>query len=207
MGGDVGIIDYGIGNLRSVANAVTTVGGVPHFVTSPDEIDTFDRIILPGVGAFIPAIEALRSLGMAEALEGYVSGGKPLLGICLGMQLMCRRSLEDGETKGLGWISADVLPFRPDGEIRVPHMGWNTLHLCRQHDIVAGLPDGADVYFLHSYYVACDTPEDMVASCDYGVNFAAIIARGHIFGMQFHPEKSQEAGLLLLQSFLNGVSA
>ncbi len=200
----VGIVDYGIGNLRSVANAIEVVGGNPALVVEPEAVADCDRVVLPGVGAFGPAMEALRASGMMPALEDYIVAGKPLLGICLGMQLLCRRSFENGETDGLGWIGADVVPFPPEMGLKVPHMGWNMLRVAQRHPLVRDLPPESDAYFAHSYFVACDEPGNVVAFCNYGVDFAAIVMCGPVCGMQFHPEKSQDTGLILLRTFILG---
>lgn len=201
----IGIVDYGIGNLRSVANAIEVVGGDPALIVEPGAVAGCKGVVLPGVGAFAPGMRALRASGMIPALEDYVGNGNPLLGICLGMQILCRRSFEDGEHAGLGWIAADVIPFPSETGLKVPHMGWNTLHISQPHPLVQGLPPGGDAYFAHSYFVACDESGDVVAFCNYGTDFAAIVARGSVYGMQFHPEKSQNFGLMLLRNFIQGL--
>ncbi len=203
----VEIIDYGIGNLRSVANAIELVGAASRLVAKADEVAWCDAIVLPGVGAFQPAMRALHASGMIPPLTDYVQSKRPLLGICLGMQLLCRRSLENGDHAGLGWIAADVLPIPPDAGLKVPHMGWNTLEIGRQHSLVADLPANSDAYFLHSFFVACDDDRDVVATCYYGAKLPAIIASGTIYGMQFHPEKSQDIGLFLLKNFIASAAA
>lgn len=200
---NVGVVDYGVGNLKSVANAIEVAGGKPHLVSDPAAIEGFDRIILPGVGAFAPAMDALRQSGMIPSLEAYVGGGRHLLGICLGMHLLCRSSSENGNHSGLGWISATVKPFPSDIGLKVPHMGWNELKVAKDHPLVRDLPEHSDAYFVHSYIASCDERANILAECAYGGDFAAIIAHGSVFGMQFHPEKSQGTGLRLLSNFIH----
>lgn len=199
----IGVIDYGMGNLRSVINAMKEIGSPAELFTEADRVMGFDRIILPGVGAFQEAMENLRSMGMVEALNAHVEAGKPLLGICLGMQLICRESSEDGQHEGLGWIDASVAHF-PTGEgLKVPHMGWNAIEICHENPVVGGIKSGADVYFVHSYYVDCADKQHEVGSTEHGIRFASVIARENVYGMQFHPEKSQHVGMQLLRNFAN----
>jgi len=198
----VAIIDYGMGNIRSVMNALSEIGAVSELVADPSAVSKFDRVILPGVGAFAQAIARLHESGMVEALNGFVATQKPLLGICLGMQLMCSTSSEDGEHQGLDWIKAKVVRF-PDIEgIKVPHMGWNALQFASGDPLFAGLEESGDVYFVHSYYVDCADKKDQVATTEHGIPFASMFRRDNLYGMQFHPEKSQQIGLTLLSNFL-----
>lgn len=196
----VGIVDYGIGNLRSVANAIERAGAAPELVADPESLGAYDRLILPGVGAFAPAIATLRARGLDAALEAYAKCGRPLLGICLGLQLMCRGSDEDGRHAGLGWFAADIVRF-PPGE-RIPQMGWNTVRIERAHPLVATVAPEFDVYFLHSYYARADDPAEVLGSTEYGVRYASILGRDNLCAMQFHPEKSHHAGLALLANFV-----
>lgn len=198
----LGVVDYGMGNLRSVVNSLTHLGYRAELVRDADRIKEFDKVILPGVGAFGQAMTNLDSAHMTDALHELASTGRPILGICLGMQLMCRESLEHGHHRGLGWLDATVLPFEASADLKVPHMGWNSLRFSREHPIRAEVPDGADVYFVHSYYVRCADPADEVAGCVYGSRFSAIVAKQNLVGMQFHPEKSQKFGLQLLRNFV-----
>ncbi len=204
--GELAIIDYGMGNLLSVANALAEIGHPGELVEDPDAVAGYDRVVLPGVGAFAEAIDHLRASGMAPALDSHVKAGKPLLGICLGMQLICRSSTEDGEHEGLGWVDAPVVGFPAGNGLKVPHMGWNSLHLEGEHPVFDGIESGNDVYFVHSYYVD-PTAETMgapgvLATATHGVSFAAVVAVGNVVGMQFHPEKSQRVGLKLLENFI-----
>ena len=197
----IGIIDYGMGNLRSVGNAVRAIEADPVLVSDPDGLNAFDRLILPGVGAFPDAIRRLRQTGMDQALEDQVKSGKPILGLCLGMQLMCSGSEEGEYSKGLCWFDADVRPFPDRLNLKVPHVGWNNLLQTKPHPLFRDLSDEPDVYFAHGFRVECSHQEDVLAWCDYGEPFAAVMGRNTIFGMQFHPEKSQRAGLTLLRNF------
>jgi len=201
----VGIIDYGMGNLLSVFHAVEHLGYEASFCRSAEEIADMERLILPGVGAFRDCMANLRGRGLVEALNNAVlCRNIPILGICLGMQAMARRSYEGGEHSGLGWFAADVVRLEPgDPSLRVPHMGWNSLSRRTPHPLFAGVPDQADFYFVHSFHMRCDHPSEVAASSDYGGPVTAAVGRGNIFATQFHPEKSQEHGLRLLENFLN----
>jgi glutamine amidotransferase len=198
----IGVVDYGMGNLRSVMNAFAELGAAAELVTDPTRLNQFERVVLPGVGAFAQAIATLNESGMTAALDSFRRSGRPILGVCLGMQLMCSMSEEDGLHKGLNWIPARVVPFQRDRDHKVPHMGWNALHLVRPDVLFDGVDEGSDVYFVHSYYVTAELESDVLASTDYGVPFASIIGRDNLYGMQFHPEKSQSIGLKLLENFV-----
>ncbi|MCG8546839.1 MAG: imidazole glycerol phosphate synthase subunit HisH [Alphaproteobacteria bacterium] len=204
----VAIIDYGSGNLRSAAKAFERQAGsgTPVRVTSdPDVVAGADRIVLPGVGAFADCKRGLEALdGMVDALRAaVVDRGRPFLGICVGMQLMAETGLEHGRHAGFGWIGGDVRAIAPaDPALKVPHMGWNTLTLCAAHPVTAGLPDDAHVYFVHSYHLAPSNIEDLLATTDHGGTLTAMVGRDNMVGTQFHPEKSQEAGLALIANFL-----
>ena len=208
----VAIIDYGSGNLRSAAKAFewaaseTGVNGEVLVTANAADLDRASHIVLPGVGAFADCKAGLDAVpGMVEALERNVrDGGKPFLGICVGMQLMAERGLEHGVHDGLGWISGEVRRLAPaDKTLKIPHMGWNALTVTdRPGAMTAGLTTGADVYFVHSYHVACVRPDDVVATVDYCETVTAVIGRDNLLGTQFHPEKSQAAGLGLIARFL-----
>ena len=203
----VAIIDYRSGNLRSVAKAFERIADEPVLVTADaDTVARADRIVLPGVGAFGDCRRVLDSVdGMVEALEAAViGGGKPFLGICVGMQLMASAGLEHGRHAGFGWIPGKVVALEPaDPALKVPHMGWNELAVARPHPVLGGLPAGAHVYFVHGYHIACDDPAHILATTDYGEPLAAAVGRDNMIGTQFHPEKSQKAGLALISSFLD----
>ncbi len=195
------LIDYGAGNLRSVANALRAAGGNTVTVTAdPEVVRRADRIVLPGVGAFRACVEALRSVpGLIEAMtERVQTGGAPFLGICVGMQLLATRGIEFGVTDGLDWIAGEVRRIEVcDPAIKVPHMGWNDVTPHNTGLIVPG-----EAYFLHSYHFVPDNLADMAAMTDHGGGLIAAVARDTVLGVQFHPEKSQHYGLALLARFL-----
>ncbi len=197
----IAIVDYGMGNLQSVLNAMRHVGAQADLVRDPELLKDYDKILLPGVGAFSQAIAHLKESGMKAALDTVAGQGKEILGICLGMQLMCRDSEEDGLFEGLGWIAASVKRFPGRLNTKIPHIGWNDLQFQRRHYLLEGLPENPDVYFVHSYRVECDDAEDVLATSDYGEPFTAIFAHNNLTGIQFHPEKSQTAGLRILRNF------
>lgn len=195
------IVDYGIGNLRSVYKAVEYAKAKVNISNEPAEIINADGIILPGVGAFIDAMKNIA--GFKKQIYEYVNAGKPILGICLGEQLLMEESEEGKLTSGLKLIQGKVIRF-PHSKLKVPHMGWNSIHIKQNHPLFDGIIDGSYVYFVHSYYV--DTIEkNTLASCEYGNNFAAAIVndKGNVFGTQFHPEKSGDIGLKILSNFVN----
>ena len=204
----VALIDYGSGNLRSAEKALRRAAGerADIVVTSdPDAVARADRIVLPGVGAFAACMAHLRERdGLVEAMtEAVKDRGAPFLGVCVGMQLLATRGLEFGETPGLGWIEGDVVRMEPaNPALKVPHMGWNALEVARGHPLLEGEPQGAHMYFTHSFALKPADPDDVVAFADHGGVFVAAVARGNVAGVQFHPEKSQAAGLKLLSNFL-----
>jgi glutamine amidotransferase len=206
------IIDYGSGNLRSAGKAFERAAadaGVAEEVevsADPAALAAASHIVLPGVGAFADCMKGLSALpGMLEALDmQVVRGGKPFLGICVGMQLMAERSLEHGTHRGLGWIAGEVAPLAPkDPALRIPHMGWNELVIVNGgHPVLEGIAPGTHAYFVHSYAIVCADAAEVRAQVDYGGPVAAVVARDNIVGTQFHPEKSQAAGLRLIRNFL-----
>ena len=207
----VALIDYGSGNLRSAEKALARAAeehstGHEIVVTAdPALAASAERIVLPGVGAFADCMAGLKALpGMVEALREAVLGrGVPFLGICVGMQLLAEVGREFGDHPGLGWINGDVVKMTPaDPALKIPHMGWNELSFPRPHALFAGLDRGAHVYFVHSYIIRPADPGQVLATADYGGAFAAAVGRDNIVGTQFHPEKSQAAGLALLGNFL-----
>ena len=197
----VAIVDYGMGNIRSIVNALREVGSDGQLVSDPEVIAGEDKLILPGVGAFGEAMANLRKTGVDGALTEANRAGALVLGICLGMQLMFSASQEGGVHEGLNWIRGDVIRFPDHASRRVPHMGWNQLTLTRDHELNRDVVDGSDVYFLHSYHCECDDPQDVLATTDYGAPFSAMVARDNLLGIQFHPEKSQQPGLTILRNF------
>jgi glutamine amidotransferase len=211
---DVAIIDYGSGNLHSAAKAFERAAresGSPLKVkvtSEPEDVRAAERIVLPGVGAFADCKQGLVAIpGMIEALEESVRRrGKPFLGICVGLQLMAERGLEHGLTPGLGWIEGEVRAIEPsDAALKIPHMGWNTLNLAREHALFEGIPTGdrgLNAYFVHSYHLVPTLQDALVATTDYAGPITAFVARDNVAGSQFHPEKSQTLGLALIANFL-----
>ncbi len=207
----IALIDYGSGNLRSAEKALLkaaadAAGGMSVVVTAdPLQVLTADRIVLPGVGAFAACMDLVEAQpGLTEALDEAVRRrGVPFLGICVGMQLLATRGLEFGETPGLNWIEGDVRRIEPEGRgFKVPHMGWNGLQAMAGHALFAGLGSDVPMYFTHSFAFYPNGDDDVMARVDHGGLFPAAVARGNIAGVQFHPEKSQGAGLRLLANFL-----
>ncbi len=197
----IAIVDYGAGNLRSVANALRYLGADVVTVDTPAGLERADKIVLPGVGAFGAGMDALRRAGFEEPLKAAAAAGTPLIGICLGMQYLFERSDEMGDHAGLGLLPGRVTRFPAEGP-KVPHIGWNQLHRRQDHPLLAGVADGAYAYFVHSYYVEAGDPSDVVACTGYGLEFASVVARGNLFGIQPHPEKSQGVGLRILRNFV-----
>ncbi|PKM53987.1 MAG: imidazole glycerol phosphate synthase subunit HisH [Firmicutes bacterium HGW-Firmicutes-5] len=195
----IGIIDYGMGNLQSVSNALKYIG-VEHFTSSDNEVlKNADKLILPGVGAFKDAIERLREKGLDQLLMDMKAEGKPVLGICLGMQLLFDTSTEFGSHAGLGLIKGKVVKLDVQN-LKIPHMGWNALHILKKAPLFMGLPEEAYVYFVHSYHL--ETDEDVVsATTYYGKDIQIAAQQGNIYGLQFHPEKSGDVGLKILENF------
>jgi imidazole glycerol-phosphate synthase subunit HisH len=210
----VAIIDYGSGNLHSAAKAFERAAREQgsdlaiKVSARPEDVADAARIVLPGVGAFADCKRGLGEIpDMLEALEEAVQqDGKPFLGICVGLQLMAERGLEHGVTPGLGWIKGEVRAIAPAGpDLKVPHMGWNTLRVAREHALLEDIPTGEGglhAYFVHSYHVVPEEAGDLVASTDYGGPITAFVAKDNMAGTQFHPEKSQKLGLALIANFL-----
>jgi imidazole glycerol-phosphate synthase subunit HisH len=206
------VVDYGSGNLRSAAKALelaaTEISGQHEIIVTGDAaiVRKADYIVLPGVGAFGDCVAGMAALdGMVEALnEMVVSGGRPFLGICVGMQLMAERGIEHGEHTGLGWIGGDVLPIEPtDRSLKIPHMGWNELQItAKDHPVLTAIPSGTHAYFVHSFSMRCADDANILATTDYGGAVTAVVGRDNMIGTQFHPEKSQATGLALLKNFL-----
>ena len=200
------IVDYGIGNLGSIANMFKKVGAAATISSDVTVIGDAEKIVLPGVGSFDRAMRELNASGLIPTLDAKVHAGTPLLGVCLGMQLLARGS-EEGALPGLGWIDASVVHFRPPGSngartgLKVPHMGWNVLEPAREHPLLADLGEEPRFYFVHSYHFVPDDPSTALGLVDYGGPFVAAIARDNILGVQFHPEKSHRFGMQLLRNF------
>jgi imidazole glycerol-phosphate synthase subunit HisH len=195
----IAIADYGIGNLGSVTKAFRHAGAEVQLTGDADELRHADALVLPGDGAFAATMEEVERRGLVPVLREAVAEGKPLLGICIGMQLLFDESEEHGVHRGLGLLPGRVRRF--EGELPVPHMGWNALRALRSHPILDGLEDGAYVYFVHSYF--CDARAEVTIACsDYGRDFPAVVGRGSVLGVQFHPEKSQQVGLRMVANFV-----
>jgi len=198
------IIDYGLGNLFSVIGAVEKLGFKAKISSKISEIEKADKLILPGVGAFSDGMKNLKNLGLIEPLTKLVvEKKKPILGICLGCQLMAKESFEFGHHQGLGWIDGSVIKLEPnDKELRIPHVGWDDLLQRKKSILFEGIPDDALFYYTHSFYFKCNNPDDILGECDYGGLFTSAFRHNNIYGTQFHPEKSQLHGLNLLKNFL-----
>ena len=197
----IAIVDYGMGNLRSVQKACETVGGQTVVTDDPKTVLEAEKVILPGVGAFRDAMKAMREHGLDVAVKEAARQGKPLLGVCLGYQMLFDRSFEDGEHHGLGLVRGNVRLMESDG-LKIPHMGWNALHWAKRTEINEGIAEGENVYFVHSYAAYDCDPSDILATTEYGMPIIAAIAHGNITGFQFHPEKSGGEGLKLLSNFI-----
>ncbi|MFZ3130829.1 MAG: imidazole glycerol phosphate synthase subunit HisH [Desulfosporosinus sp.] len=195
----IGIVDYGRGNLRSVEKALEKVGFEATIMTSPKDLNGVNGIILPGVGAFADAMEALKRGGWTRPITQFARSGRPFLGICLGMQVLFEIGEEHGEHAGLGLLAGRVVKFPPGGKI--PHMGWNNLKIEQPSRLLEGIPDGSFFYFVHSYYALPSEKRDIIASSDYGVVFPAVVGKDNVWGTQFHPEKSSPWGLKILTNF------
>lgn len=192
----IAIVDYGMGNLRSVYKALEHVGAEARIIASPQELPGARAIVLPGVGAFGQAMDNLRAGGWVDPLREACSRGLPFIGICLGMQLLFDSSEEMGQHTGLGILPGEVKRF--DGNLKVPQMGWNQVHVKKPSPLLAKVPDHSYAFFVHSYYCAPRDPSLVIATTDYGIEFASVVGRGSVFGAQFHPEKSQSVGLQML---------
>ncbi len=204
----VAIIDYGVGNLFSLKSSLAAIGADAVVTADPAVIHAADRVILPGVGAFGDAIAKLRETGLDRVVLEEAASGKPLMGICLGMQLLFERSLEYGDHKGLGLIKGEIRPIAeaiPAG-LKIPHIGWNALSFGEsKHPLFRYLNEGDCVYFVHSYY-GTQCAESVIATAEYGAPLTAAVAKGNVMGCQFHPEKSGNAGLSILRAFIEGVT-
>ena len=198
----IAIVDYGMGNLRSVQKAFEKVGHAATITGDPNQVAAATKIVLPGVGAFRDAIAKLRASGADQPIREHIRREKPFLGICLGLQLLFDMSFEDGEWKGLSVLAGDVVRFPAMPDLKVPHMGWNTLQLTGPSPLLAGIPADASVYFVHSYYVRPQDESVIAARTHYGIAFTSMIACNNLFATQFHPEKSQRLGLALIANFL-----
>ncbi|MCH2118142.1 MAG: imidazole glycerol phosphate synthase subunit HisH [Pirellulales bacterium] len=197
----IAIIDYEMGNLRSVQKGFEKGGHQAVITSDPAVVDGASHVVLPGVGAFADAVAALHRRKLVEPVRAAVAGGKPFLGICLGLQLLFEKSYEDGEFEGLGIIPGKVVRFRVPKDYKVPHMGWNQIEFCRRPPIFSGLDDGTYFYFVHSYYVVPSDKSVIATETHYAAPFCSSIWKDNLFATQFHPEKSQADGLRVLTNF------
>src|SRR5947207_5669205 len=199
----IAIVDYGIGNLRSVQKAFESVGASAHLVSDEQSIRSADKVILPGVGAFKDCVNALHASGLTQPVLDHIKTGKPFLGICVGMQMLFDVGYEDGEHKGLGVLKGKCVRFDVDRTmgLKVPHMGWNQLNVRRRSALFKDLAEGAGVYFVHSYHCVPDDDSIIATTTDYGRPFVSSVWRDNVLATQFHPEKSQKVGLQILANF------
>lgn len=198
----IGIINYGVGNLQSVKNSLDYLKIPNKIIAKPQEMDRCSKIILPGVGAFEPAMAKLNQLGFSKKILEFTKQDKPILGLCLGMQLLFEIGFEDGQHKGLGLIKGDVLHFKNKlKNLPIPHVGWNNLKIKSASPLFNNIGDNSCFYFVHSFYCQPANTAALIGETDYGIKFASVVNVGKIFGCQFHPEKSQSAGLQILKNF------
>lgn len=201
----IAIVDYGMGNLRSVEKALEKVGGKPLVTRDPEAVRSAQAVVLPGVGAFGACMENLRKYGLDKVVLDVIERGTPFFGICLGMQLLFEESEEFGPVHGLGVLPGRVVRFPASAERPVPHMGWNQIRVCAEVPHLRNVADGSFVYFVHSYYVVPANGEVVATTTEYGVEFASAVHWKNIFATQYHPEKSQCVGLALLRNFVEAV--
>ncbi|MBQ6707938.1 MAG: imidazole glycerol phosphate synthase subunit HisH [Clostridia bacterium] len=198
----IAIVDYGAGNLLSVKKALDFIGAESVITASANEIKNADGVILPGVGSFGNAMESMHESGLVEAVRSVAQSGRPFLGICLGLQLLFESSEESPGVEGLGVLKGKILKI-PSDNLKVPHMGWNSLKFKKSTPLFEGISDGAYVYFVHSYYLSAENISDVSSTTEYGVTIHASVANGNLFATQFHPEKSGDVGLQMLRNFVS----
>jgi len=200
----IGVVDYNMGNLRSVYNAFEKIGKKVDVVKDASKLKEYDKIVLPGVGAFGDAMSSLDETGMKEAVLSFADSAKPLLGICLGMQLLFDKSSEFGESEGLGLIPGEIIEFdktKFSSRLKVPHMGWNEIFIQHESPLLQNIEDETYLYFVHSFHASCDA-RYVIAKTTYGYDFPSVVQRDNIFGFQPHPEKSHDNGLKILKNFV-----
>lgn len=202
----LGLVDYGSGNLRSVQRALEHAGGECILVRAPADAAKCAALVVPGVGSFGDCAKQLHEAGLWEFLREWLQAGRPYLGICLGYQLLFESSEESPGVEGLGALRGKVVHFSKEGRLKIPHMGWNQLHITKPSDrLMKGFSQDPDFYFVHSYYPAPEDPSVITSTCNYGVEFAASVSRGNLSAVQFHPEKSQTLGLTMLRNFITSL--
>lgn len=195
------IVDYGMGNLRSVQKAFEKIGADAQIVSRPADVAGAQKLVLPGVGAFRDAIAELKRTGLDRPVREHIAACRPFLGICLGLQLLFDVSYEDGQWEGLGVLPGKVVRFADQADLKIPHMGWNSLEFARPTRLFEGVPEGSSVYFVHSYYVVPEDESVIAARTEHGTRFVSAVAKNNLFATQFHPEKSQSVGLRVLTNF------
>ena len=197
----IGIIDVGIGNIGSLRGALYSQGWDTKTVTSPGDMAGITHLFLPGVGSFTTAMKRLHAAGLIQPIRRHAADGSPMMGICLGMQLLADHGTEGGESEGLGLIPGDVIHFEKTSSLRLPHVGWNVLHPQQQHPLLKGIRTDVDFYFVHSYFFNARYKANIFGTTEYGLSYPSFVASGSVVGVQFHPEKSQRNGLRLLDNF------
>lgn len=200
-GVNIGIVDIGIGNLGSLRNALYCQGWDTVSVSTANDLSNLTHLLLPGVGAFAAAMARLNQAGLVEPIRHFASQGAPVMGICLGMQILAQWGVEGGQTQGLGLIPGEVVPLPPHPGLRIPHVGWNEVRQEQAHPILKGIRNDVDFYFVHSYYFRVATADNVLATTEYGERYPSIVGKNNVIGVQFHPEKSQRNGLRLLDNF------
>jgi len=199
----IAVIDYGMGNLRSVTKAFEKLGADVEVVSSPKQLALADKVVLPGVGAFADTMEGIRKRGLEGTVREFISSGKPYLGICMGYQILFGESEEGGDHKGLGILKGRVKRFKPKKGLKVPHMGWNRVSFKKKEcPLFKGIADDSYFYFVHSYYADPNEKNVVAGATGYGTEFASMVWRDNLYAVQFHPEKSQEIGLKMLKNFI-----
>lgn len=206
MSADLVIVDYGMGNLRSVQKALETLGYPALISSDPIIVGKAFALILPGVGAFGDAIANIRSMGLEQPIMAHLGANKPFLGICLGMQLLFEMGHEDGIHKGLGWFAGNVVRLSPQPGLKIPHMGWNRVQFSKEKNSMGKVPNGAYFYFVHAYKVMPSDPGIVAMTTDHGTSFVSGVSRGNVLATQFHPEKSQKSGADLLKYFVQDIA-
>jgi len=204
----LGLVDYGSGNLRSVQRAIEHAGGTCLLVHTPAQAEQCAALVVPGVGSFGDCARQLREAGLWDVIKDWLAADRPYLGICLGYQLLFDSSEESPGAAGLGALAGKVVHFPRESGLKIPHMGWNQLHLTTPSDrLMKDLGQNPDFYFVHSYYPVPEDPSVITSTCDYGLEFAASVTRGNLSAVQFHPEKSQELGLVMLKNFITSLTS
>ena len=197
----ISIIDVGVGNIGSLQGALYNQGWDTKIVDNPKQIENSTHLIIPGVGSFAKAMQLLHSAGLIKSILQHNDKKKPIMGICLGMQLLAKKGLEGGETKGLGLIDGEVIPLERKTKFRLPHVGWNIMYTQQKHPLLKNIKVGVDFYFVHSYYLKTNNVQQILGKTKYILEYPSIVAKENIVGVQFHPEKSQKNGLQLLDNF------